>query len=83
MKNKNVLKKYLSKNEILEGKQIPRFYLPVISPKYKYAYELWPFYLAPFVIFWQILSNAFWIIWGDLMGLTRSLNFFKKNKNKL
>ncbi len=67
------LKFYLGVHELNEGVRPPKFYLPVVSPAEKYGYELWPFPLAPFVVIGQIVSGCFWLVWRDLVDVSRSV----------
>lgn len=75
------LKKYISM-EIEQGEMIPRFYLPVIRPFDRYAYEVWIFPLAFLVVFYQIFSSAFRLIWRDTIDWIRDMNEIYKLKNK-
>ncbi len=68
--------------DLKEGLTLPRFYLPVAKPTYKLAYECWIIPLAPFVLFYRILTNALYCIWRDLIDLQRMLMIWASTKRK-
>jgi hypothetical protein len=59
-----------------EGNMRPRFFLPVRRSYQRNTTECWIFPLAPFVLFYFLVSTALWAIWEDLII---TLDSFKKS----
>jgi hypothetical protein len=56
-----------------EGYSAPLFYLPVVREVNRCAYQFWIFPVAPFILAYSIIKNAFFSIWRDLLELQRAL----------
>ena len=76
------MKKIFGKIELESGAMPPRWYLLVYREDYSLRYVCYPFYIAPAVIMFHILQNAFWNIWRDLVQCSSDMHKFLKNKEE-
>ena len=69
--------------DISFGEQIPRFYLPVKrSLDFGNNYRCYLFPIAPFVLFWFIVSDVAHIIWQDLLYFSYDLKYWLEVKRR-
>lgn len=55
--------------EVSEGYAVPHFYLPTYRHKHKLSMVCWIIPLAPFVLVFVALKEAFWHFWMDCVWM--------------
>lgn len=78
-KSNKKIKEFFVK-QIKEGERVPLFYLPVWRYIDMYGFEAWILPIAPFVLFYKIITSVFYYVWRDLVEFSYLVRIKAKSK---